>query len=69
MRAENEIKKMLKTVEDDKRLHYRAANVFVNAPLALIQVELETKRKMLLWVLDENLSRHQADESNLSIKQ
>jgi hypothetical protein len=41
----------LKTIEADERLYYRPATVFENAPLALIQSELETWCAALRWVL------------------
>lgn len=42
---------MLKEVEADERLHYEPALVQVNAPLALIQVELATRANTLRDVL------------------
>lgn len=38
--------------EQDERGHYPVATVFENAPLALIQVKLETGRRELKWVLN-----------------
>lgn len=46
-------RKMLDEVLGDVRLSYPPANPMINAPLALIQVELETKRDMLKWLLGE----------------
>ena len=37
--------------EKDERLSYPAADVFSNAPLALIQTDLEAKVRTLEWVL------------------
>ena len=52
MKSEKEIKAKLKEVEADEALHRPPANVFVNAPLALFQMELETRQRLLKWVLD-----------------
>ncbi len=38
-------------IEGDERLHYPPANVAINAPLALIQVQLEATQATLRWVL------------------
>lgn len=51
MRTESEILAALAKVEADSRLRQKSATVFENAPLALIQLELETKRDVLRWVL------------------
>ena len=53
MKTKAEIKKYLEEIEKDERLSYPDANVFVNAPLALIQVELKNKIAVLEWVLEE----------------
>jgi len=52
MKTKDEIEKKLQEVEADERLGYPAATVFANAPLALIQMELEAKRATLKWVLE-----------------
>ena len=52
MKTEGELRRMLKEIEDDERLHYPCANVQINAPLALIQVALEAQRAILLWALN-----------------
>lgn len=52
MKTADEIQKKLREVCSDERLSYEPANVFVNAPLALIQTSLETERRVLQWVLD-----------------
>ena len=52
MRTIDEVKKALAKVEADERLHYPPATVDINAPLALVQVELESKRAILQWVLE-----------------
>jgi len=54
MKKEEEILTELLRLEDDERLaRYSSADVFSNAPLALIQVELEAKATTLRWVLDK----------------
>jgi hypothetical protein len=54
MRSEKEIKDKIKELESDERLNYVCATIFENAPLALVQLELETKISTLYWVLDIN---------------
>lgn len=51
MKTKEEIEKLLKEVESDERLSYPKATVFENAPLALIQLGLETQVATLKWVL------------------
>jgi len=41
----------LKAIDADERYHYKPATVFENAPLALIQLELETEARVIAWVL------------------
>jgi len=52
MKTEKEIKEMLQKVNSDERLSYPPANVFVNAPLALVQVGLEARKHVLQWILE-----------------
>jgi hypothetical protein len=52
MKSAQEIAEKLREICSDERLSYPAASVFVNAPLALIQTDLEAKRRILQWVLD-----------------
>lgn len=40
--VEEEIKKMEDAIDADERYHYAPADVFINAPLALIQVSLDS---------------------------
>ena len=54
MKSAAEIRAEIAVVEGDERLHYNTATVFENAPLALIQLGLETKRDTLYWMLGEN---------------
>jgi len=51
MRKEKVIKKMLAVLESDERLKYPPATIQINAPLALIQLEMESKITVLKWVL------------------
>jgi len=46
-----EIAAQLCKIESDERLHYPPADVFSNAPLALIQTQLETEQRVLRWIL------------------
>jgi hypothetical protein len=52
MKTEDEIKEKLEELEGDERLHYKPAQVQINAPLALLQVGLETGVNALRWALD-----------------
>lgn len=51
MLTELEIKKLLDEVEKDERLWYKTANIQINAPLALIQLQLETQSALLRKIL------------------
>lgn len=46
-----ELADRLKAIDADERYHYKAATVFENAPLALIQLEMETEARIIAWVL------------------
>lgn len=52
MKTLEDIRDRLAQVEADVRIHYPPATVQVNAPLALIQVNLDTESRALRWVLD-----------------
>lgn len=52
MKTKKEIQKKIDEIMQDERLHYPPANVKVNAPLALIQVDLKAKLATLHWMLD-----------------
>ena len=41
------VDKELKKIEDDERYHYKPALAIVNAPLALIQAEMEARMVLL----------------------
>jgi len=51
MKTEEEIKAKIAELEADERHNYPPANVNVNAPLALIQVDIDGKLSALKWVL------------------
>jgi hypothetical protein len=63
MKNADEILKKLNEVCSDERLSYEPANVFTNAPLALIQTSLETQRDILQWVLNIDKKDKKKDES------
>ena len=52
MKTEAEIVEKLSEIEQDERLGYKTATIAINAPLALIQLSLETKRDLLRWILE-----------------
>ncbi len=41
------VDKQIKEIDEDERFHYKSADVFSNAPLALIQVSLESRMQIL----------------------
>lgn len=53
MKSEKEIQQKIDEIMSDERLHYKVADVFTNAPLALIQLSLEVKIEILSWVLEK----------------
>jgi len=53
VKDERQIRDRIAAIEADERMSYKPANVMVNAPLALIQVEGKAVSQALLWVLDE----------------
>lgn len=62
MRSKESIEKKLAEVKKDDRLSYPKATVFTNAPLALIQLSLETTVDILTWVLqDEKTEKKNAE--------
>ena len=54
MKKREEIEKRIAELKADERLGYPPANVFTNAPLALIQVALKSELMALNWVLKES---------------
>ena len=53
MKTEAEIWKRIAEIRSDERMSYKPANVQVNAPLALIQVEGAAVVSALEWVLGQ----------------
>lgn len=53
MRSEAEIRARLAELQADERLSYWPANICVNAPLALIQVDGNSSTEALRWVMGE----------------
>ena len=52
----NQIKSRIAEIKEDERLSYPSANVFTNAPLAIIQIGLATELQTLEKVLGIPLS-------------
>jgi hypothetical protein len=52
MKSKEDIKKEIDRLKKDDRLKGKPALVEINAPLALIQVHLESRIAALEWVLD-----------------
>ena len=53
MKNKKEIKEQIKEIKSDERYNYPPATINENAPLALIQLEMEVKVEALKWVLQE----------------
>ena len=51
MKTKEEIQKAINMIKNDDRYKAPCATVQINAPLALVQVELEAKVSTLEWVL------------------
>ena len=51
MRTRDEIEKRIAAIEADERMKAPSANIVVNAPLALIQLEGESVVQALRWAL------------------
>lgn len=51
MRTHDEILAEIRRLAEDDRYWYETANVFVNAPLALVQTNMWSRAGALLWVL------------------
>jgi hypothetical protein len=58
VKSREEIKEKIETLKNDPRMkgfgtpEYKPARVDINAPLALIQVSIETQIDVLRWVLE-----------------
>lgn len=57
MKSEKEILAQLNELKSDERLTYKSADIFGNAPLALIQLGLENRVNTLEWVLGLPMSK------------
>jgi hypothetical protein len=53
MKTKDQILAMIKELKDDERHKYEPALVQINAPLALIQVSIQSRIDALRWVLEE----------------
>lgn len=53
MKTEKEIEERIENLKDRDELDRESATVFENAPLALIQMDLESRITALEWVLEE----------------
>lgn len=53
MKTSEEVQARLKELEADERLSQPPATVDINAPLALIQLSLETEIRTLKWALQK----------------
>ena len=51
MKTEKDIIEKLEELKKDERLYYKTADVFTNAPLALMQLSMETQVNTLEWIL------------------
>ena len=52
-RTDSEIRKRIAQIKSDNRMGYKPANIAVNAPLALIQVEGDSAVAALEWALGD----------------
>ena len=53
MKKPSELRAKLRELRNDERHRYKPALVQINAPLALIQVEIQAKIDALEWVLSD----------------
>lgn len=51
MKGKNQVIRKLIEVLKDERFWYETATISVNAPLALVQLDLGTRAEVLSWVL------------------
>lgn len=58
MKTEEELLKWLREMEADERIHYKPADAFTNAPLALVQTVLEITSDVLRRILGMPLCNH-----------
>lgn len=53
MRSRQQLENRVAEIEGDTRYRLPNATIQVNAPLALIQIELKSRRSALLWALEQ----------------
>lgn len=58
MKTEHEIRRRIKELELDERIHYPPASVFSNAPLAITQTSLTSELKALYFALNEEVPEY-----------
>lgn len=56
-RSTKEIQAEIDNIKTDDRLYYPAANILVNAPLALIQLSVQSRLNALEWSMGQTLSK------------
>ena len=65
----DEVREKIKEIEEDPRYSYPDAEIFINAPLALIQVDMKAKIGILKWVekkMSEAIKDFEEDENAIS---
>ncbi|QMS78789.1 hypothetical protein [Aeromonas veronii] len=65
MKSEQEIRNKIAELEADERLHYPAASVFSNAPLALIQTDIRGQLKALHFALGLSMPEYHHGKKEL----
>jgi len=56
MKTIKQIKDEIKRIEEDDRYKAAPASIQINAPLALIQTDMESRVKTLNWVMNQKKS-------------
>ena len=64
MRTAKELRFQLAKLKSDERHKYKLALVQINAPLALIQVEIQAKIDALEWALNDKRYNSNRDKEN-----
>lgn len=54
VRSEAQLREALAKIDRDDRLYEKFADMEINAPLAIIQVQLAAQRRLLRWALGED---------------
>lgn len=60
--VKGKVQGLIAELEKDNRLHYRAANVFANAPLAMIQANLTSQLDVLYTLLGARRPEYPCDK-------